>query len=724
LAKDGSPPTAEADDQQPAQSHHITLGKDTATGSLVTLTNPDRKQGTYVVGLTGTGKTTLLLNIALADIANGDGLCVLDPHGDWTSDIIQRVPEHREDDVILFDPADTDRPFGLNLFECADTNDPNLVDLVCSQAIGTFWKLFYYSWGPQMEDLLRNVSLTLIYNQFPDDPDNSATMADIPALLTDEDYRAGLVKNIPAHADQVRLFWEKTYNPLGARYPHKQLEYSMSTLNKVRRFLLNTTIRNIVGQPQSSFDLRQVMDEGKILLVNLSKGKLGEDNSSLLGSIIVGKILIAALSRADVPPERRKAFHLIVDEYQSFATSSFPTLQSEARKFNIDTIVAHQYRDQLDDLNKGSTLNVGNMIVFRVTGEDAERLAAQFDNTPPPPIIIGEHVPRTQSGNPWFDLKKGTHPNPRVKDLVNFLSSYLTPLRHDLGGTLTSWGKSAKQDFYDSRYRVTPAEVAASEQKDIQFFERKLDDYIYKRLRGQSKAHLEAMWNQHLWRAGPMMFTERDLIDPDQSIDVRSEIDPLRKQISELEAQVYGSKPKKPATEEQKQRLKQEEQRIHKRAIELRAREKQLKNQYRYQLQKEYYQYLEELISLLEKEPPTVASALAVPIYEKPRAYSDVQQETANKLTTLPNYQARTILVRGTGRTEHTIETLLPDPVDPDRSENTTQRIRERSRQMCGRPRQEVEQRMTKRGIHEPREGAVYYEPMGESSNLPPQDEI
>jgi hypothetical protein len=174
------------------------------------------------------------------------------------------------------------------------------------------------------------------------------------------------------------------------RFPKRakdQPEWAASTLNKVGRFLSNPLMRNIVSQSKSTFDVREIMDDGKILLVNLSKGKLGEDNSSLLGSVLVGKILIAALSRADLPKEERTPFHLIVDEYQSFATQSFPTLQSEARKFNIDTIVAHQYRDQLDQLNRGSTLNVGNLIVFRVTGQDSDELAAQFDNTPPEPEL-------------------------------------------------------------------------------------------------------------------------------------------------------------------------------------------------------------------------------------------------------------------------------------------------------------------------------------------------
>lgn len=354
------------------------LGHTLTTRDPVQLTTEGRRQGTYVLGLNGTGKTSLLLNIALADMAAGDGLCVLDPHGDLTQDLLERVPSHREQDVILFDPADVERPFGLNLFECQNPQDPMEVDLVCSEVVGTFYKLFYYSWGPQMEDLLRNTTLTLL-----DHP--GSTMADIPRLLTDGEYRAPFVAKLSNR--EVADFWEYTYNPLR---DYQQLEYNRSTLNKVRRFLLNTLIRNIVAQKTSSLNIRELMDSGKILLVNLSKGRLGEENAALLGSILVGKILIAALSRADVAREQRIPFHLIVDEYHSFATQSFPTLQAEARKYSIDTICAHQYRDQLDALNQGSTLNVGNLICFRISGKDSSELAQCFDNTPPDPDLKRE----------------------------------------------------------------------------------------------------------------------------------------------------------------------------------------------------------------------------------------------------------------------------------------------------------------------------------------------
>ena len=352
------------------------LGYDVDADGRVYLDDPGRRQGTYVVGVTGTGKSTLLLNIALADIEVGDGLCLLDPHGDLTEDLLARIPRQRLDDVILFDPADIDYPMGLNLFECR-SNDPRQVDRVCSGLLGTLHKLFWYSWGPRMEDLLRHSILTLIAAP-------GTTFLDLMWLLTDDVFRAETTEKI--RDPILRHFWEKQF-PQGVGQRSRQRDWIDSSLNKIGRFLANPVIRNIVSQPKSSFDIRRIMDEGKVLLVNLSKGRIGEDNSSLLGAVLVNKILVAALERVEVPLEQRRRFHLIVDEYQSFATESFPTLQSEARKYNIDTIVAHQYRNQLDDLNRGSTLNVGNLIMFRTTGVDSRELAAQFDNTPPEPEL-------------------------------------------------------------------------------------------------------------------------------------------------------------------------------------------------------------------------------------------------------------------------------------------------------------------------------------------------
>lgn len=355
----------------------VFLGTDTSTGTNVELTPQARRQGVYVIGTTGTGKTTLLKSIACQDMIAGEGLCVLDPHGDMIDELLALVPRHRLNDVILFAPGDDDqiaRPLGLNLFDC-DRGDSKQVRRVTSTVIDTLYKLYFYSWGPRMEDLLRNAILTLMEKP-------GTTLLDLWLILASPEQRAGYTHELSD--PHLQQFWNVQFAGY-TRNSRDLVEIVGSSLNKIGRFLADPHIRHIVAQPKNAFDIRQIMDERKILLVNLSKGDLGEDNSALLGAVLVNLILIAALTRRDTPPEQRVPFHLIVDEYQSFATKSFPTLQSEARKYGIDVIVAHQYRDQLDDLNRGSTLNVANFIVFRTSGIDAAELATQFDNTPPAP---------------------------------------------------------------------------------------------------------------------------------------------------------------------------------------------------------------------------------------------------------------------------------------------------------------------------------------------------
>ena len=349
------------------------------------LSDAARRLGTYVIGTTGTGKSTFLQSMILQDIRAGHGVCVLDPHGDLIDDVLPCISEHRKNDVILFDPNTIEQPFGLNLFSC-DRADPRQRNLVTSGLMDTLYKLFYTSWGPRMEDLLRHSIQTLLY--VPD-----STFLELLLLLTDHEHRARLKAPACEKDPILRHYWEQQFpesypeivkeKPTGKwKNPPRQVELVGSSLNKIGRFLVNPVIRNIIAQPQSTINFRQAMDEGHIILINLSKGDLGTDNSSFLGSVLVNQILLAALTRRDTPQRERRLFHLYVDEYQDFATESFPQLQSEARKFAVTTTVAHQYRDQLDENNQGSSLNVANLIVFRVSGKDALELSSQFDNTP------------------------------------------------------------------------------------------------------------------------------------------------------------------------------------------------------------------------------------------------------------------------------------------------------------------------------------------------------
>ena len=305
------------------------------------------------------------------------GLCVLDPHGDLIDEMLELVPEDRVDDVILFDPMDTEHPFGLNLLSC-ERKDPRQVRWVVSTVMGTLRRLFEYSWGPRLEHVLRHTLLTAMKIQ-------NSTFLELLLLLTNESYRNRIVAKIQDPI--ISQFWADLPRSHRERY-----ELISSTLNKISPFITDSSMRNIIGQSDNTFKMQNIMDEGKILFVNLSKGDLGEDHSSLLGSVIVNMVLMAALKRRSQPQKQRRNFHLIADEFQNFVTESFSVLQSEARKYAVDVTVAHQFRDQLPDLLKGSTLNVGNLIIFRVSGRDAYSLASQFDNAPPAPDTRVEPV--------------------------------------------------------------------------------------------------------------------------------------------------------------------------------------------------------------------------------------------------------------------------------------------------------------------------------------------
>jgi len=359
----------------------LRLGNSVDGNDPVEISLDERRQGTYIIGTTGTGKSSLLKNIIYQDMHQdrAHGLCVLDPHGDLIDELLCLVPKDRVNDVILFDPMDTERPFGLNLLEC-DRDNPHQVRWVVSTVMATLQRLFAFSWGPRLEHVLRHTLLTAM--ALPD-----STFIELLLLLTNEGFREKVVNRIQDPI--LTQFWADLPRSQRERY-----ELISSTLNKISPFITDRSMRNIIGQAHNTVDLKKVMNEGKILLVNLSKGDLGEANSSLLGAVLVNLVLISALQRRSIPQKERRPFHLIVDEFQNFATESFAILQSEARKYAVDVVVAHQFRDQLDDLSKGSTLNVGNMVVFRVTGRDSYALASQFDNSPPPPDTRVEPVYR------------------------------------------------------------------------------------------------------------------------------------------------------------------------------------------------------------------------------------------------------------------------------------------------------------------------------------------
>jgi energy-coupling factor transporter ATP-binding protein EcfA2 len=350
------------DDPHPITPLAITNWRDIRTRFGIKAKN--RRGHMYLVGKTGTGKSTLLATMAIADIQHGNGVAFIDPHGDVAEDLLHHVPAHRITDVIYFNPTDLDYPIAFNPLGKVH---PDLHHLVTSGLISTLKKIWSEFWGPRLEHILRHAILTLL--EYP-----SSTLLDIPRLLTDKDFRKGVVETI-THP-QVKAFWLLEFEKYSAWL---KSEATAPILNKVGQFLTNLPLRNIVGQQANTFTMRHVMDEGKILIVNVAKGKIGEDNCALLGAMIVTKIQLAALSRANIPAEKRRPFYLYVDEFQSFLTLSFAEMLSEARKYGLHLILANQYLAQLEEKIRGAIFgNVGSIIAFRVGAEDAEYLSKEF----------------------------------------------------------------------------------------------------------------------------------------------------------------------------------------------------------------------------------------------------------------------------------------------------------------------------------------------------------
>ncbi|PID69956.1 hypothetical protein CSB37_04300 [bacterium DOLZORAL124_38_8] len=327
----------------------------------------DRRRHVYVIGKTGMGKSTLLENMIYSDIQAGKGVAVIDPHGDLAEAVLKFVPKNRTNDVVLFDPSDTDFPIAFNLLEGKNQNQRNMI---ASGLIGVIKKLNINSWGPRLEHFLRNTVLALV--EAPD-----TTMLGITRMLVDPAYQ----RRILAHVKDpmVQAFWETEFKALA---PAKRAEAVGPIQNKVGQFLSNPVIRNIVGQPKSTLDLRFAMDTGKIVICNLSKGKLGEDNSAMLGSLLITKFQLDAMSRADTDEKDRKDFYLYVDEFQNFATDSFATILSEARKYRLNLTMANQYTAQMSEEVSAAVFgNVGSLVSFQVGIDDAKVLSEQFDET-------------------------------------------------------------------------------------------------------------------------------------------------------------------------------------------------------------------------------------------------------------------------------------------------------------------------------------------------------
>jgi hypothetical protein len=389
---------------QPQQDYirlYSTIGTDWKEDMDVAISQKARQQGLYIIGTTGTGKSTLIANLLLTDIRQGLGVCLIEPHGDLTNTVIAGIPEQRLNDIILLDLTDCDEyPFGLNLFECPEPRTVRRMALTANFVQHVFEKI----WGagtdtPRLMQVLRVVTRTLIDNP-------GTTFSEIPLLFSSDTVRAKMIANLTNM--EIVSFWEDYER----KSPYHKSEYIESTMNKVNSFLHEPMVRNIVSQSRSSIDFRAVMDSGKILLVKLSPQF--EEASRLIGAIIIGKLLMAAYSREDTQEDKRRQFNLYCDEYQRFATSDFANLIQEAgRKFRVPVTLSHQTLSQLDEGNRAAAQGAANMIVFRVIGDDAKDLAKNFD-TKPTQEIIGEEPIRAPVADVISHLVKRGHNDKRV----------------------------------------------------------------------------------------------------------------------------------------------------------------------------------------------------------------------------------------------------------------------------------------------------------------------
>jgi energy-coupling factor transporter ATP-binding protein EcfA2 len=330
----------------------------------------DRTRHVYVIGKTGMGKSTLLENMAIQDIQGGEGMAFVDPHGKTADLLLDYVPEERIKDVVYFAPFDTDHPISFNVMEDVGVDKRHLV---ANGLMSAFKKIWVDAWSARMEYILNNTILALL--EYPD-----STLIGINRMLSDKGYRKKVVENISDPS--VKSFWVDEFEKYGERYMQ---EAGAAIQNKVGQFVSNPLVRNIIGQPKSTFDLRKIMDEKKIVIINLSKGRVGEQNANLLGSMLITKIYLAAMSRADIADSALKTlpnFYLYVDEFQSFANESFADILSEARKYKLNLTIAHQYIEQMSEEVRAAVFgNVGTMVAFRVGAFDAEVLEKEFAPT-------------------------------------------------------------------------------------------------------------------------------------------------------------------------------------------------------------------------------------------------------------------------------------------------------------------------------------------------------
>lgn len=394
----------------------------------------DRRRHMYILGKTGMGKSTLLENMILQDIHNGHGVCFLDPHGESVEYVLKRIPKERIEDVVYFNPSDISHPIGFNIFESTNGEE---IFLLASGMMAVFKRIWEGAWSARMEYILNNTLLALL-----ETPGN--TLLDVVRMLTDDTFRKKVVAGIVDPV--VKNFWIKEFASFNDKY---RTEAIAPILNKIGQFFSTGVIRNILGQQKSTINIRKIMDDGKILLINLSKGRLGDDNSAILGSLMITRIQLAAMSRVEIAEKDRRDFYMYVDEFQNFITDTFAVILSEARKYRLALVLAHQYINQLTETGNLKVKNaifgnVGTLLSFRVGAEDGEVLEKEYA-----PIFT------------YQDLTKLNKTEIALKMTINgkatnaFLASTLPPIYPDESHT-----EAQVVSFSRSHYGKNAEEVA------------------------------------------------------------------------------------------------------------------------------------------------------------------------------------------------------------------------------------------------------------------------
>ena len=481
----------------------------------------DRGRHAYIIGKTGMGKSTILENMVFSDIHSGKGVAVIDPHGDLIDAILKFIPKNRSNDVVLFDPSDTDYPLSFNVLDCPN---PDQRVLVASGLMSVFTKLWPDAFSGRMEHILRNTLLALL------EADGSS-MLGIMRMYADDAYRQKVVSSVTD--PMVKSFWEDEYAVWTEKY---RTEAVAAIQNKVGQLVSTPLIRNIIGQVQSRLDIRHAMDTGKIILVNLSKGKLGEDTSAFLGSMMVTKFQIDAMSRADIPESERRDFYLYVDEFQNFATESFATILSEARKYRLNLTMANQYVAQLLIGDNNTKLrdavfgNVGSLFSFQVGSDDAEVLSLQFEEAVTAKDILS--LPKYHAymrlmidGVPSKPFSVSTLPPPDFAqdsgrtDMIRKMSrERYTEKRSVVEDKIKRWAASAASGKANAKASAKAKEKEDEEIKKAKKKGMKLNEY-------------RAWRDREMWMNDFNMLRKRSLLDQDLSDQEKKDMQDLEKKL-------------------------------------------------------------------------------------------------------------------------------------------------------------------------------------------------